>query len=834
MDDQTCFLPSTVLIQGCRWWYSPILPSETGFPLSCRQTLTSFILSISNHLSRKRPADPFLDFLTNSTSIVIVFLNELSTALCAGQGQSTEDAIHQYLNEEPDSNLANVLSKQQQERKLGLIADDVLTNFLDSKALSFPPSKTFLREILSGVVLETTVRNCSKPEWINGWIVYLLEGGEPEIMNAIDAGVESMASPTQSMPKSPIQIDAEKRHARHVSRAEEAMQEAMLEAKRLNEMIAEEDARKRRNAPSISENEDAISTATTEGMATPTSSDSDRNRTFEKSVDPSMVPEQTAVESSPAKSASPKANTFTDFDQLVPSETPTAPRTSHISLPTIESNFSSVLTLHKASVTIMEDGDPNGKSVLRSKPIAEYLLQIEPAVSRFPGWMIARRYLDFEPLHEVLRRISVISGVPEFAEKHAVLPTWKGQSKHYLRQNLERYLQHALQYEPLAESEAMKKFLEKETSLEKGPSANKNVFTFQGPAALENMGKGFVNVLGQAPKGLAGGGKAVLGGVQGVFGAVGGGLKKPAPAVARANKPASVTSLQRQDSLMSERASQESVRVSLSPTEIKEARPASSRQSTEANVHNGWESPVRSEQSRSKQSLHLPPPPSDIADDYGQSPKALTQVRTSSMPDKATGEQQSALPSPQSSSSKAEPSRTNTASSVRANNKPITEDETRASIELIFAIITELYSLSSAWTIRLSLLGAAKTFLLRPNNPQMESIRLLLQDSVIDANFVSDTGLAGHLSKLRENTLPTEEELKKWPPVMTAADKEKLRVKARKLLVERGMPQALTSVMGSAASGEALGRVFDCLQVEEVARGLIFALLLQALKATMQ
>ena len=45
------------------------------------------------------------------------------------------------------------------------------------------------------------------------------------------------------------------------------------------------------------------------------------------------------------------------------------------------------------------------------------------------------------------------------------------------------------------------------------------------------------------------------------------------------------------------------------------------------------------------------------------------------------------------------------------------------------------------------------------------------------------------------------------------------------------MPQALTSVMGAAASGEALGRVFDALQYEEVARGLMFALILQGVRA---
>jgi PXA domain/Sorting nexin C terminal/PX domain len=809
------------------------LPSETTFPLACRQILTSFILSISNHLCRKRPADQFLDFLGNSTSIMIVFLSELSTALRAGQGQSPEDAIHQYLKDEPDSNLANVLSKQQQERKLGMVADDILANFLDSKAFNFPPSKTFLREIFAGVVLETTIKTCSKPEWINGWIVYLLEDGEPEIMNVIDAGVEGMGNPMQSTPKSLVQVDAEKRHARRISKAEEAMEEAMLEARRLSEMIAEEDARKKRDIPSVLENEDAASTATTEGIATPTSSDSDQNRIHERSLDSSMILERTTTDEVLAQNLSPpKPSTFTDFDKIAPSDTPTAPKASYSSHSTTESSLTTVLTLHNAAVTIIDDGDPSDKTTLRSKPTGEYLLQIEPAISRFPGWMIVRRYQDFETLHEVLRRISVISGVPQFVEKHAVLPTWKGQSKHYLRRNLERYLQHALNYEPLAESEAMKKFLEKETGLEKAPTPNKNMF-LQGPAALETMGKGFVSVLGQAPKGLAGGGKAVLGGVQGVFGAVGGGLKKPAPGIARSDKSASVTSLQRPDSHGS-RASQESIRMSSSPTEVKQQRPISSRQSTEFQMPS-QSSPIRSQPSQSQESLHLPPPPSDISDDYGQLEKATPHARTPSVSRTgATDSQPPALSPTKPDSARPEPSRTNTGPSLKTSNKPVTEEETRVSIELIFAIITELYSLSSAWTIRLSLLSAAKTFLLRPNNPQLESIRLLLQDSIIDANFVSDTGLAGHILKLRENTLPTEEELKNWPPEMSDAEKEKLRAKARRLLVERGMPQALTSVMGSAASGEALGRVFDCLQVQEVARGLIFALLLQALRATTQ
>lgn len=87
---------------------------------------------------------------------------------------------------------------------------------------------------------------------------------------------------------------------------------------------------------------------------------------------------------------------------------------------------------------------------------------------------------------------------------------------------------------------------------------------------------------------------------------------------------------------------------------------------------------------------------------------------------------------------------------------------------------------------------------------------------------------------MRANALPTEAELAAWPKEPGADDKEKLRLKARRLLVERGMPTALTSVMGQAASGEALGKVFDCLQEPRVARGVMFGLVLQGLRAVTQ
>lgn len=236
--------------------------------------------------------------------------------------------------------------------------------------------------------------------------------------------------------------------------------------------------------------------------------------------------------------------------------------------------------------------------------------------------------------------------------------------------------------------------------------------------------------------------------------------------------------------------------------------------------------------------------PSEISDDYSDPPLArhTSRTSTSSLPFPFASTASDIPPVPPlprrpSATSPSKPKRKPT------DHAPLSESETTVLIELFFASINELYTLSSAWGLRRTLLNAAKTFLLRPGNPQLASIQTLLQTSVLDEN-TSDSGLAAILKKVRANALPTEEETEKWNRectrkgwingVIGEAEKEEMRVKARRALVERGMPQALTSVMGQAASGEALGRVFDALQVEEVARGVVFGLVLQALRGVVQ
>ncbi|KAL8839940.1 MAG: hypothetical protein Q9176_004167 [Flavoplaca citrina] len=833
-------LTDAVVRDYVKWWYGPLLPTDLSFPSACRQTLTTFLLALSSHLARKRPADVFLDFLTNTSSIVIVFLNELAGALTVSAYSEfqTTDALHEYLEQNPNSSLANVLDVDQQKRKLKAVSDDIIKSYLNPLAYGCEPVRVFLQQILAGVCLEMTVQSCSKPEWINGWIVHLLEHDEPKLMDAIDASIGGttdsdlrspiVPQPASSMAESSFSVK-DPSHKRTVSRAEEAMDEAMQEAQRLSEMIAAEEAKKTQG------NEDAVSSGTTTGNGpTPTSSQSDLGVMGNGSLLDTGGESTQEFQAQGPTSSKPVSN-FTNFDQLLNSHRPTAlqsdhARTQSVILP---------LNLHNASISIFDDAMPGEKGVLRTKPTGDYLLQVEPASVQHPGWMIARKYADFETLHEVLRRISVVSGVPEFADRHSAIPGWKNRSKDAVRVDLERYLREALSFNRLAESEGMKRFLEKEQGLGRvSPSVKQGGFGFPTPAAFENMGKGMLDVLSAAPKGAAGGGKALFGGVTGVLGGVGslGQRKQVSNGTSKTSQSLNANHTRTESNTvpLHNRVSEDSQRRSFNepdhstfpsmnfgnqtdggqPSRTPSALPSPSQSVQSMMTNDPSSKSVPADQSnpldkKLVNELHLPPPPSEIPDNWSTSPIPPARRKSTSIDEK--------------------PSSTTT----KPPQPPLTEQETRVAIELFFAAITSFYTLSSAWTIRRTLLTAAKNFLLRPGNPNLEAIRILIQDTVIDAN-ISDSGLASHIHKVRENALPTEAELKKWPPPMGDEEKEKLRVKARKLLVEKGMPAALTGVMGAAASGEAVGKVFDALQIEEVARGLMGALILQGVKALVQ
>ncbi|RAH57882.1 PX domain protein [Aspergillus piperis CBS 112811] len=808
-------------------WSSPILPPETTFHLACRKLLAEFISSLSLHLSRKRSADTFLELLTNSSSLIIVFLNELSAAFeSVGSTKPPEEVVLRYIETSPESGLANILANDQQKKKLDIIADDILARFLDPNVYGCLLLRNFMREMFVSVLFESTVSSLSRPEIINGWIIYLFSEGKSEIMTAIDAGVEGaqeqvvtatrelnsvneLPSDTTSntSPDSDIPGDIIQHEMANVDRA---TVEAKREAKRLSDMITAHDQQKQSPERALGDyvqevaSDDRIDHREVlpadeigDGALQRKVSDRDQAKHIENNIDSKLEENN---------SSSPS---------LMQSKSPTAPT----SLP-------EPAILHRASITVeTEASKVTSKGPLRSKPTSDYLLQVEPVSTRSTGWMVFRKYTDFESLHQTLEAISRLHKLRKFSDDHPVVPSWKGQTTLELAKNLECYLQDALNHESLAESEKMKRFLGKDEHLGSDFSNpyGRTGFPFPSQSALENVGKGVLGVLSNAPRGVSGSGKAMLDGMTGVFG--GGSSKKPSP-----------------DSVVGDKARP------LDPVNHNGSIDQGSQGRLRNSARIGSASPPDGSHRDKTFGRPAPPPEeafpnqSDTATDYAGFPDSSAQTTdvgstvASTQLSPSTGRNTSA-DLPRSPGGTQDNSHANSEgqapdaglSEYRSRGNPITHEETRIAVELIFAVINELYTLSSAWNIRRTLLNAAKSYILRPGNPHLETIRELLQVSMIDSH-TSDEAIGLYLNKLRENALPTESELENWPPPSTDAEKERLRETARKVFVQRGLPQALTSVMGANASKEVLGRIFDCLQVQNLARGFVYSLFLQALK----
>lgn len=810
---------------------------------------------MASHLSNKRTADTFLQFLMNSSSIIIVFLSELSTAFqVAGGSLPPEQAVNRYLESSPESSLANVLARQQQQKKLNRVADDVLSSFLDPKAYDCVPAKNFFREVLAGVVFESTITSLSRPEFINSWIIYLFSEGESEIMSAIDAGVEGARNQGVTQSKSPgsernLMLDNTDPSSRPSSTpvdeqtdpTDKATREAMMEAKRLSEMIVAQEAQRKqeesvsRGGDTGAQGSDSATSALSPGIDTAQSPVSRQAETPESNGTKQLhdTHEQLHAKEpvSPAESRQPMSS-------QLPAESSTGSE-----LPSGDTN-APPFTLHGAYVSVEDVSNQNEKATIKSKPTSEYLLQIEPFATRSTGWMVFRKYADFEPLHETLATIARLNRIHAFMDQQPILPPWKGQTKEGLMSDLERYLKAALRHEPLAESEKMKRFLEKDTRLGQQPigASTKSGLLFHSQNSFENMGKGVLGALSNAPKGVAGGGRAVFDGVSGALGNVA--SKKPPSSIHSGNEPnpMSPSSENVPDQVESPAGQRESLALgrgsgdgSLSPP-LGEAQdsptidPYSSVLPEAVGVSQGGSSSPSVNESKTGSPTVGQQPPQERAS-YKSDTGSQKFSGLSSDPEDKEREESAGVPHRHRAEPETPPDPSlHRQSTAEKPNNSITSEETRIAVELIFAVINELYSMSSVWNIRKTLLNAAKSYILRPGSPNLETIRTLLQDSMIDAH-TSDEALAEYLAKLRENALPTETELNAWPPSPSDAEKERLRESARKVFVQRGIPQALMSVMGAAASREALEKIFDSLQVENIARGLVFSVIVQAVRA---
>ncbi|KAI5776810.1 PXA domain-containing protein [Geopyxis carbonaria] len=740
-----------------RYWYNAntMLPKEENFPAAARNMLGNTLLAMYAHIARKRAADTLMMFLVTTTNTFIVFLRELAHA--------NRTSIGTYLEETPECALATMLSRPEQRRRMHTAASDVLRAFFPRDALACEPVRVFFTEVLAGVALEITVARFSQPDAINALLVWLLDvETQPEILQQIDIGDATAAAGGDSAA------------AKRMSRGAEEAEKARLDAEELNRMIAAEELHRRRSSTSAGSNRASL----------------------EHSLDLDIMPNLPPPPSAPE-------DAFTSFDQLTFPPPPPAAKED---------------TLHNARVELndLTPLPPGGESKpLKSKPsTAVYLLQIECLGAS--GWVVTRKYTDFETLHEVLRRISAISGVESFSRTHPDLPAWRGETPATLRTSLQRYLNDALAARGLAECEGMKRFLEKDVA-----AAAVKTGGFKGwpnPVAFAKMGQGALDVLAKAPQGVAEGGKGLFGGVKRAF------------AREDAGRSGERHSGEGRGSGDRDRESWDSARRPESISEAPTGRVS--------RTHSMLTLELPSPHSAAASVVSLPPPPSDMPDDWStSSPVSPPLASSSSLPPASSYSPilppPTSTPSPALSPTLPTPPPASTSTPATSHSQPLTTAETQNIVDLLFALLAELYTLSSAWTLRRSLLSVARSLLLRPGNPALAGIRTALQEGVVAGN-TTDAAVAGVLGNLKESVFPASVEGTDGKGEGEQEKGEALRVRARELVLRRGLPEAVRGMMGGVATEEALGAVFDALQDEGVGRAVVAAVVVEAVRGVCQ
>jgi hypothetical protein len=421
----------------------------------------------------------------------------------------------------------------------------------------------------------------------------------------------------------------------------------------------------------------------------------------------------------------------------LPSQQPAALANDEPSTPRVEARVVEApqLTLFNAIISLFDDSVPGEKNIMKSKPTVDYMIQVEPSNSSFPGWMIARKYGDFEVLHEVLRRISVITGA-KFTDTYSELPKWRSNTKPVLREQLERYLQTAMKFQSLSESEGMKRFLEKEQALSKSPG-ERGKFAWPTPEAFGKLGGNMIDVLAKAPKevagNVAGGGKAFFGGVAGLVGGKRTNSIQASPSrssTGRTSTSTPPTGMQTSNSSVAQSVTSDSSWAHTSATreshESLSSFPVAALERKESSgflesseQSEGVSSPRPSDVDMTSrppepipgafspptpaavepepiaaldEAFVLPPPPSDIPDDYGsptQFARISTDTRRSKL-DRETGEdEKDANPAQAKPASKPVPRR----------KAPLTEQETSVAVELMCKLIDPCHPDNQANTL---------------------------------------------------------------------------------------------------------------------------------------
>ncbi|KAK9479400.1 PXA domain-containing protein [Lipomyces japonicus] len=857
VDQQITRATTIILDQYIESWYQNVSPDDSTFLDASRKTIHEIMTSIAGQQASKRPADLFLVLLFSTCNTFVVFLRELRviSSTYSANSSTTSAAIHDYIVLNPSSALAQMVDRDIQASKLRNAASNLIQTFLPVLDMRRSPVALLVREIIANQVIKAAVDAFSDPDTVNRWIINFLQKEEN-----IKALAESETEKSkQFQPVSDVDdlpTDAATTTPKITTTTANALSPPPVSSN--NGFVSPQQTssvkkieRKPLHSEPLDDHKSFVPTSFDEILNT-----SDRPLPFIPTSLNSTTTITSTSTSTETETATATATAVTSTSTSTALNTPISSSRKLLS-PQPSSSFSSStvskqterLSLFQANIIVIDSSaDQQSSKALHSKPLGFYTLVIEPTGSSTPGWMAMRNLADFEKLHVVLQKLSVLAGLTTFPE---IFPPYQGVTRSDYCQTLQSYMQLVVNTRELADCEAMKKFVDKKETT----TANEKRFI---KVPFKSAGEGVLEAISKATTATHSAKDS----------------RKAIMNVLAAAKRQSVDTISRTKESISLSSRQQARPLSVLSPVGSHSEPAMNSLGY-SQEHNYSSTSIVSD----IDGHVLPPLPSEISDNYRPE---LTRTKSSTssiarssslrshhavgstatnntvpsivsesanLDDDEFGDVLSSGSSPRDSfvapeqpvfnptSTSAPSSNSGGASEWRhssilsGTHEPLTQAETNSLIDTLFLAISELYLLSNVWNVRRSLLTVLRGVVLRHGSSSVEGIRVAIQKDVID-KYSSEHEISRKLGDLI-NAL--------WPELAASGDDDAdqkpaeivdssaLKAEARRMFVGRVMPDGIKSVMGTAASTQALEFVFDALQDRNIARGLVLNLLMDCI-----
>jgi len=720
--------------------------------------------------------------IMSASSTLIVFFRELRAATVETESAS---GVATYIRNNPDSALAQMVDERFQREKLRHLASRLLAAFAKSTDFECEAGRLFAREMLTLQVFDLTATMCSSASYINWYIVETFK----------DVQEQGGLLGTDSRAK-----DAEAAMARAVAEAAEMTRLLELEKAGAN-ASTEELSPPLPARPPLPEVEPAVPKTTFASLLS----------------DPEILPQPNR--NSPPVTSDRRdilgpwsVNSSTDALPMPTSQ----PLESPELVSSLQHDESQESTLQHAKITLLDlSTDAGSGKPIKQRSTLSYMITIEPPGGRVPGWMAIKQFADFDTLHDVLRRLAAVGGIRTFPPE---LPEWKGRQHQRLADDLEDYLKMALSVKQLADSEAMKRFFGKEITEQSLGRKNKAWQPLKGVSApLKGVSGGMRDAAEGSQKLLAAAWATTAGMSK---------KRSSTPVKEKSDRPETPVKDIREEVAVHEEDSAEhsppfgdSTSMSRSGTQDTSSENEPDRNSTSSSL-NGYKfiGDDESNKSASSTSLETQSVPYRTPE---PEPEQLSQV---AMPPTSESIPLSPPSSSKSPSPPPPPQERPTKPAVKQATPELSANDAQQILDIGFSILSEFYALSPrTWAIRKSLLNLLKSLLISNGRTYIETIRTMLQEDLINKCLASDDWLSSQVKAVTEAMFPSV------PP--TPIDDAAYKVQAKELFMTKLLPETMRGLMGGAATSQALEVVFEALQDQRVAKGIMVALMCDTIRS---